>query len=98
MSFSLPLVAALVLQQVSVLSLPRESSPDLQHIIADESALSFVEVWYSVAEQPGYIPHQRRRIRAIDEAKRLASSDLQRQSRSGRCATIACNDAGCAVL
>jgi hypothetical protein len=50
-SFSLPLAAVLVLQQVSVLPLPREPSPDLQHIIADESALKSVEVWYSVAER-----------------------------------------------
>ena len=41
----------LVLQQVSLVPLPRESGPDLHRIISDESALKSVEVWYSVAEQ-----------------------------------------------
>lgn len=44
-------MVVLVLQEVSVLPLPRESRPDLRHIISDESALKSVEIRYSVAEQ-----------------------------------------------
>lgn len=51
MQFSSLLVAILVLQQVSLVPLPRESGPDLPRIISDESALKSVEVWYSVGDQ-----------------------------------------------
>lgn len=51
MPFSFLIVAVLVLQQVSLLPLPRESGPDLRRIISDESALKSVEIRYSDEEK-----------------------------------------------